>query len=196
MFDLAKKFPGEAQQIFETVRARACADDEVLLAQNNHRASVFRVLFEHKFVDWEIVRKTDKAVLVNTAGGELWLPLHRFNMAEARHDQAGMIGHRCQCQLELDELLATLEALSRSRTDCYVEVKKAGSGPTDKSHKYKVMGKTLTLPISQIKELDGALMAPEWLIKEKLKISKDERVSSAVWLGWDAVLQQLVALAK
>ena len=197
VFAITKNFPAETQQIFNVIRARACAEDEALLAAKAHRASVFRVICTHteQFSDWEIVRKTEKAVLVNASGAEFWLPLHRFNMADAGHVQAGLIGHRCKDPYELNQLLETLEALTKSRNDCYVEVTKAGSGPTDKSHKYKFLGKTMTLPVSQILEIDGRWMAPEWLIKEKLKMGKDDKLSQAIWLGWDALRSQIETLA-
>jgi hypothetical protein len=77
-------------------------------------------------IEWPILKSTEKAVLVETTAGSIWLPLWRFLKRTFRHDNAG-------------ELIALLSEITSLRDDAKVRVWKAGSGPSVKSHKFKVL---------------------------------------------------------
>jgi len=127
---------------------------------------------ETEIIEWPIVRSTAKAVLVATPGGELWLPLWRFQKRGYRADEAGQI-------------IALLADVSATASDARVRVWRAGAGPSGKSHKFQiavrrqssdshgqptteVRRRCFTLPLSQIKGSRGNWSAPAWLLKKRL----------------------------
>ena len=147
-------------------------------------------------ISWSIIRETDKAVLVQTSGGELWLPLWRF---EIRKYSPGSV----------HVLIKLLTDISKYSEYAFVPVKKAGSGKTEKSAKYKVevtedldpygehtlqnRVRTFTLPVSQITHTDGLMFAPIWLLKKHL--DKNEFVKNRSWPGLDKVRLEIEQIA-
>jgi len=152
---------------------------------------------ETEIIEWPIVRSTAKAVLVATPGGELWLPLWRFQKRGYRADEAGQI-------------IALLADVSATASDARVRVWRAGAGPSGKSHKFQiavrrqssdshgqptteVRRRCFTLPLSQIKGSRGNWSAPAWLLKKRL--ANGETLARGDWAGLEAVASQVKQMA-
>lgn len=143
-------------------------------------------------IDWPIVAKSEKAVRVETPGGEVWLPLWKF----------GQKTYGCD---SVPRLLSVLEELTMSNSDALVRVWKAGRGKTAASHKFRIVvaidgeppvlrRRTLILPISQVKVVAGKSMAPLWLLRKK--IESRESLPRAQWAGMKAVRAQILAAVE
>lgn len=149
-----------------------------------------------RHVEWPILRATDKAVLVQTGGGELWLPLWRF-------------ADRRWLARRVPELLNLIAELAESAGSARVRVEKAGAGSSSKSGKFHVevvsttvepwgekiqtrRRRTLTLPLSQIQGERGSWTAPVWVFKKHLR--DGERLARVEWPGLEAVREELMAV--
>lgn len=149
-------------------------------------------------IEWPVLRSTGKAVLVSTPGGNIWLPLWKFETRKWGVTQ-------------IDQLVALITNISGSASDARIRVWKAGHGPTDKSHKFqvavrretqdnfgdtfrKVFRRCFTLPKSQIKGARGAWTAPVWLVRDRL--GEKETLARSKWEGLDAVVSQLRSTAE
>jgi hypothetical protein len=147
-------------------------------------------------IEWPILKSTEKAVLVETTAGSIWLPLWRFLKRTFRHDNAG-------------ELIALLSEITSLRDDAKVRVWKAGSGPSVKSHKFKVLvssnvsdgfyqprqilqRRTFTLAVSQVERIGNKWMAPVWLVKKHLE--NGESIPNPSWTGLDEIRAQFEAI--
>ena len=156
---------------------------------------------------WPILKRTEKAVQVDTAGGPLWLPLWQFQTWRRRE-----IGQPEYCYhfYKSGDAISLLESLARGKVDSLVvRVWKAGPGPTAKSHKFQVAIRAVarngdltddvrrrcfTLPLSQIQRVDGKWLAPLWLFKDRLGVK--EAIARATWPGFEKVRAQLLAAEK
>lgn len=123
---------------------------------------------------WSIVRQTEKACLVLTPCGELWLPLSLFK-------------NRIYSVSQIDNLSSILNYLSANAVDSSVIVKKIDIKPTEKSQKCQVVianktrsdpdrtspsktrNITVTVPASQFFEENGEFYVPTWIMKRKLQ---------------------------
>lgn len=145
-------------------------------------------------IDWPILDRRPKAILVETPGGKLWLPLWKLGSLRYRVDQ-------------IDALMQLLERIAGSDFGARIRVWKAGAGPTMKSHKYQVaviksavqhgeevrelQRRTFTLPVSQITADGRNFMAPVWLLRKKL--AKGEALPRGTWPGLPAIREQIDA---
>lgn len=145
-------------------------------------------------ISWPIIKETEKAILVETIGGEIWLPRYLFD----KHDYTAF---------EAQKLLSNFKEISANYVEDLIPVKKAGKGPTEKSHKikfdvfcsvydvdkfflgHKKRSITKTIPVSQLVEKDGNTYAPSWILKQKLE--KGEMLSVTTWKGLPKVLEQI-----
>lgn len=134
---------------------------------------------------WPILKKTDKALLVKTSGGELWLPLWR-------------VTKRIYNANNVAELRTLLAQITSTSGDALVRACKAGGGSSDKSHKYsiaviqengKIRRRTFTLAKSQIKGSARRWMVPYWMVAKKL--ADGERVARSEWQGMSAINDEI-----
>ena len=140
-------------------------------------------------IEWPIARQTSKAVLVVTPGGEVWLPLWRFQKRRWPVDEA-------------DALVGLIKSVSASSPDARVRVWRSGAGSSGKSHKFQfavqsgdgdqvqVRRRCFTLPVSQIKGSKGSWNAPAWLLQKRLA-SDSETLVRPEWPGLEAVESQI-----
>jgi hypothetical protein len=145
---------------------------------------------ETEKVTWPIVRRSDKrAVLLKIAGHEKWLRPGDFSTL--RTSFAHLRPER------LSSLLDYLSKLLATEKDSLVPVKLAGKGPTEKSHKYRVVvheehrgefPRTFTLPVSQIIDREGASYAPLWLFTRHLQCGESVR---GIWPGVGDVKREM-----
>ena len=150
---------------------------------------------------WPVVRETPKAELVQTPGGEVWIP--KRNSRLIRRFAANRLG-------EFLDGLARLHAGSR---DALIAVRRRGKGPTDKSAIFEfeveetaldgartIRPRTFTLPLSLV--ADGHVQ--RWVIDEKLDRERRQgrtggRLQSPVvapWPGLDTIRLQLEAVIE
>lgn len=153
-------------------------------------------------IDWPIVNETKKAVQVQTPGGLLWFP----NWKRPK---------KFWSCATVDTLLAEIKNVSSSSSEALVPVLRAGKGPTDKSlkvrvqvHRFTLCDETdewsegssiakfrcFTLARSQLMDVDGALFAPMWMMKKRLR--RGESIVSGVWTGLIAVESQIRAAVE
>ena len=71
-------------------------------------------------VAWPVIRSTEKAWLIETPGGEIWMPAYRWRHIRSSQDELRL---RQVCDLFAD--------LSSTHRDARVSVRKAGKGTTD-----------------------------------------------------------------
>lgn len=126
-----------------------------------------------------------KAVLVEFESGNAWIFTSVFSQLRVP-SQYSREGKYC-LDVELDTLHRLFHGLSCNMRDELIEVKKAGKGPTPKSHKFKVevlqeiydecyspairykrVTKTMTLGWFGITEIKGKFFARRKMIEERL----------------------------
>lgn len=151
---------------------------------------------------WPITESSSKAIRVQLPGGEVWLPLHRFErtgISLRKNDQS----LTCRISSVFPATIVTLfREFSRSSGEAIVPVKRAGKGPTDKSQKVKVeiwkhddeetrqrRERTMTIPASQLREIDGKLYLMAWCAWKKL--SEGECLVQPFTPAIDAAVKQL-----
>ena len=151
---------------------------------------------EDKLITWPIVRETKKAILVETPGGDLWLPRWRFDRAK-------------YYLAEVPKLIELLANISASAESSIVPVTRVGPGKTEKSAKFKVIVsenmnfegaevlktrvRIFTLPLSQILNNDRLMFAPVWLVKGHL--GKGENLANRVWPGLAKITDEIEQVA-
>lgn len=169
---------------------------------SNENKDVFKFSIGKSVIAWPIVKSTEKAVLVLTPGGELWLPSWKFT--SYRNKQVSLNS--------VKGLLRRLMESSQSASDSMIRVRRAGAGPTSKSHKFQVSveateydddnrtnvsvkrSRTFLLPLSQVRQVDGNWFAPRWLVEKKL--DDKEMLADAEWPGMEAVRVQIDAAVE
>jgi hypothetical protein len=151
-------------------------------------------------IEWPIINTTDKAYLVQTPGGDLWIPVWKIKNGIYYYAD------------NLTELIDLITNLATNSGD-HVSVVQSGAGPTQKSAKYKVkvnkkvhnkmetefpitkiVERTFTLAKSQIKDEGGILSAPTWLFKDRL--NEGESLLREKWHGLDIVVAQINQVAE
>jgi hypothetical protein len=148
-------------------------------------------------VVWAIERETEKAWLIKTAGGQIWMPKYLWR---DNHPGIGSAEFRIKERFEL------FEKISSSNDSSLLPVKKAGKGSTEKSVKvsfrvrradnpdnppYKEVVRSATVPVSLlVQEGNGSWYLPLWCIKQKLK-TFEYLVEKACWPGLAAVQNEL-----
>jgi len=147
---------------------------------------------------WPVVHSTEKALLVETEGGQIWIP--KFKLANIYRNGEG------KYVLRRDDLIKLIDEVTSTGTDTLHRVWKSGRGKTEKSHKYKIavartlenqlenetviVRRTFTLPISQIKtDESGKCLAPRWLILKHLL--ENERLPRVAWQGLAKVTREI-----
>ena len=161
------------------------------------------VVFGHdvhrRTVAWPILRSTDKAWLLSTAGGEIWMPMWRWRLIRTTQDA-----------LQLKQVCDLITSVPSTHNDSRVPVRKAGRGTTDKSHcvafsvrvkedvraewQPAVINRTAIVPMSQLlPSAGGGWTVPRWVLERKLNRSKELIDEASVWTGLAPVIAQLQA---
>jgi len=130
---------------------------------------------------------TTKAVLVEFESGNAWIFTSIFSQLSVLSKNS--CSGKYSLDVDVDFLPQLFRGLSSNMRDELIEVKKAGKGPTPKSHKFKVevlqeiydecyspdedrryksVTKTLTLGWYGITEIGGRFFAQRQMIKERL----------------------------
>ena len=158
-------------------------------------------------IEWPVVKRTEKACLVQTSGGEIWLPT--------------VGSKRLPESFPYSSFDRFCELLGNITKDDYYPVSFSHKGPTDKSAVYKfvvnvVIGNpderddyssiqkkiSRTLPKSQTIDDNGHLYAPCWLLNKKLIVDQPRKLSieshgyflpKTPWRGLAAVLASVAA---
>ena len=153
--------------------------------------------FEQR-VSWLILQATAKAWLIQTPGGELWVPSYRYSNlrpgAGATADERKMNG-----------VVEFFENVSASSSDARVPVRRAGKGPTELSSKVtfevclrepesgSVLGvwhRSSLVPVSQLSSDCEGWSVPRWVLAKKLKPNESFH-RRPVWPGMNALRDQL-----
>lgn len=159
---------------------------------------------------------TTKTVLVEFESGNAWIFTSIFSRLSvlSKYSCSG----KYSLDVDVDFLPQLFLGLSSNMRDELIEVKKAGKGPTPKSHKFKVevlqeiydecyspdedrrykrVTKTLTLGWYGITEIGGRFFAQRQMIKEKLDgrhvLPKGVMVYNALKLLVQAATERVVA---
>ena len=161
------------------------------------------VVFGHdvhwRTVAWPILRSTEKAWLLSTVGGEVWMPMWRWRLIR-----------RSQDAVQLNQVCDLFTNVSSTHNDSRVSVRKAGRGSTDKSHcvafsvrvkedvraewQPAVKNRTAIVPMSQLlPSAGGGWTVPRWVLERKLNRSKELIDETSVWTGLAPVIAQLQA---
>jgi len=148
-------------------------------------------------VVWPILKSTDKAWLLVTTGGEIWMPIWRWKHIRSSQDS-----------VRLKQICDLFTDLSVTHGDARVSVRKAGRGATDKSYSVAfsvrvkdavrsdwepaVKDRTAIVPISQLlPDADGGWTLPRWVLQSKLNQSRELLAGRSVWAGLALVMAQL-----
>lgn len=157
-------------------------------------------------VSWPIVRQTEKAKLVLTPGGEVWIPNWRWSDA---------IGHALTPdEMKLKSIVNLLADLTSSHRDSRILVKRAGKGPTELSVRisyvvkidnpetlygepFKTKSTNVARSLTKT-HADGKISVPCWVLEKKLAAGNKYGLGKEVlwskslgWPGMEAIESQL-----
>lgn len=154
-------------------------------------------LYEQR-VSWPILQATAKAWLIDTPGGELWVPSYRYsNMLPG--------GGATSDERKFNAIVEFFSSISASSGDARVRISRAGKGPTELSSKVtfdvclrepdngSVLGvwkRSSLVPVSQLIADSEGWTAPRWVLAKKLKPNESFH-HRPVWPGMDALRSQL-----
>lgn len=147
-------------------------------------------------VVWPIERATEKAWLITTAGGQIWVPKYLWRDDHLRSPES-----------RIKWLMELFEKISSTHDQSTVPVKKVGDGTTEKSVKvrfrvrreindprnpdYKEAVRSATVPASLlVQDEKGIWSLPQWCLRQKLK-DTERLVDKPIWPGLAAVRTQL-----
>ena len=151
-------------------------------------------------VSWAVVQSTDKAWLIQTPGGELWLPSYRWSSMPPG------LG-ACANEQKLNAILNFLRSITSTHRDARVEVRRAGKGSSDLSvtvgftvvvrcpdtgRVSDELKRTSIVPASQLKADGDKWSVPRWVVAKKLKPGEGFKTRPA-WPGMQAVQDELQA---
>ena len=167
---------------------------------------------------WPLLKATEKAWLLQTAGGELWMPRRRWSDAMASRPLSTPVPpeelHLHVDRARLERLIQLFAEVSSSNRDPRVAVRKVGAGSTGKSVKVEfqvgindpeILGgpilkkRTATVALSLLAaDVDGNCSMPRWALQSKLKLGERGRpgehlTGTSVWSGLPAVRAQMQA---
>lgn len=151
-------------------------------------------------VSWPVVQSTDKAWLIQTPAGELWVPSYRWSrMLPGPGASAN--------EQKLNAVLNFLRDITSTHRDARVEVRRAGKGSSDLSVTvgYTVvvrcpesgraideLKRTSIVPASQLGADGDKWSVPRWVVAKKLKPGEGFK-TRAEWPGIQALQSQLQA---
>lgn len=149
-------------------------------------------------VSWPILQATTKAWLIQTPGGELWVPSYRYsNMLPG-------VGATAD-ERKLNGVVAFFSHISASSSDAGVPVRRAGKGPTELSSKVTfdvclrepesgamlgVWQRSSLVPVSQLSSDGEGWSVPRWVLAKKLKPNESFH-HRPVWPGIVMLREQL-----
>ena len=149
-------------------------------------------------VSWPILQSTDKAWLIQTPAGELWVPSYRWSrMLPGTGASAN--------EQQFNAVLDFLRDITSTHRDARVEVRRAGKGSSDLSVTvgYTVvvrcpdsgqvideLKRTSIVPASQFQANGDKWSVPRWVVAKKLK-PREGFQERPVWPGMQALQDQL-----
>ena len=151
-------------------------------------------------VSWAVVQSTDKAWLIQTPAGELWVPSYRW-------DRMPTALGACDNERKLNAVTNFLRDITSTHRDARVEVRRAGKGSSDLSVTvgYTVvvrcpesgraideLKRTSIVPASQLRADGGKWSVPRWVVAKKLKPGEGFKTRPE-WHGMQALQDQLQA---
>lgn len=151
-------------------------------------------------VSWPVVRSTDKAWLIQTPAGELWVPSYRWSRMPPGPGASAN-------EQKLNAVLNFIRDTTSTHRDARVEVRRAGKGSSDLSVTvgYAVvircpdsgrvndeLKRTSIVPASQIRADGDKWSVPRWVVAKKLKPGEGFKTRAA-WPGMQALQDQLQA---
>lgn len=151
-------------------------------------------------VRWQIVRATEKAWLVHTPAGDLWVPIWEWNR---RVGPAGwpdeatylrrIIGFLTEISASAGDMVVTIKESAANRSASAKTVKvtfELERSPVD-SDRWVATHRTFEAPAALLSKLDDGQMAlPRWLLQKKLK-DRERLAAGDVWPGIDVMKAQL-----
>lgn len=166
----------------------------------NELAATFGDAQHKQIVSWPVLKTTDKARLIRTPGGEIWIPIWRWNAIQLHH-------RRHPDEKTLAEIQQFFAEISATCGESRVFVKRAGKGPTDLSVKIKftftrkegpdtwgtkIWERSATVAKSLLtQDPDGRWTAPRWRLIECLKKDQEKLATAGIWPGLEAVHVEL-----
>ncbi|MBT9583986.1 hypothetical protein IV102_11635, partial [bacterium] len=155
--------------------------------------------FEQR-VAWPILKSTDKAWLIQSPAGEIWVPIYRWaHMLPGRGASSN--------ERQLNATLGFLREITATHRAARVEVRRAGKGSSDRSVTVRYMvavhcptsgqviselKRTSIIPASQLRVDADRWSVPRWVVVQKLKPG-EAFLTRAVWPGMQAMQDQLQA---
>ena len=151
-------------------------------------------------VSWPVLQSTDKAWLIQTPVGEVWVPSYRWS-----HMPPGP--GACANEQKLNAILNFLRDITSTHRDARVEVRRAGKGSSDLSVTvgYTVvvrcpdsgrvideLKRTSIVPASQLRADGDKWSVPRWVAAKKLK-PREGFKTRPDWPGMQALQGQLQA---
>ena len=151
-------------------------------------------------VSWPVLQSTEKAWLIQTPAGELWVPSYRWDRMPAA------LGS-CANERKLNAVTNFLRDITSTHRDAGVEVRRAGKGSSDLSvtvayavvvrcpDSGSVIGqlkRTSIVPASQLRADGDKWSVPRWVVAKKLKPGEGFQ-SRPVWPRMQALQGQLQA---
>jgi hypothetical protein len=126
-------------------------------------------------IRWPIVRSTPKAWLVQTPGGDIWLPSYGWDHMPPKPGAT-------PDEQKLNSVLSYIADVTSTCNDARVEVRRAGKGSSDLSLKVayavaildgdlRVIGernRTAIVPASQLAVEGAKCWLPRWVLSKKL----------------------------
>ena len=149
-------------------------------------------------VSWPVLQSTEKAWLIQTPAGELWVPSYRW-------DRMPTALGACANERKLNAVLDFLRSITSTHRDARVEVRRAGKGSSDLSvtvgytvvvrcpDSARVIGelkRTSIVPASQLEATADKWSVPRWVVAKKLKLGEGFQ-TRPVWPGMQALQDQL-----
>lgn len=165
--------------------------DSRCLRIETRETDAFNVL--HKLAELEVVPQHESGFVVETDGGEVFIPNFLLRELSQVKDADSLISFfRKQVLHDSGNYVVPCRAAGKGKTELSRKIEVAllrkfhDGGGTPAQER---ITRTFTVPASQVTEVDGQLFVAGWVLRKKLR--SGERITDRRWEGEDAVRRQV-----